>query len=394
VTNLEVMNFEIAFDELPLWKGLQTTPGIKQTANLGLCWDRRGYIRQNTPQNLREDIVKNYSSDEYQFITCPPGSSIWSNWLGSINIDFIDKYYGSLSNRSVIEIGAGSLFIAEEFINKRGVSNYLVIDPAIKQVPTDSRIRVVRDYFSKDYCLDAKYDLIICLNCLEHLLDPVEFLQDIRSLLLRSHGKAILVFPDIEQQFKEGNLNALLHEHLNYFTYDMAFMLFSKVGLRVIKGVTDWGCSRFLVEAIPGKEYNSFEPVPIDPLLPLAALNFQQNIYYSETILKKALNSGEIITFHGATNGLNNILFLTGLYKEKCFLLFDGDENKKGQYLPACRTEVKHSHDPLYKDIDKVFVSAITFFEDIKKFLIARHGLNSEQIIPLFRPMVELNTPS
>lgn len=369
---------------MPVWKGIQTEPGVKAASSFAISWDRRGFICQTVINGCRESINEQYASETYQFITKPPGTSDWANRLGKANIDFVVNHYGSLKGKNILEIGAGSLYLAERFVHDYGVAKYQVVDPAVKEISRNSRIDVIRDYFNKESFKDTNYDLIMSFSCLEHVLDPIEFLQDIHSLLIVCSGKAVLVFPDIQQQFMDGDLNALLHEHLSYFSYDMARNVLLRCGFSIIKGQSDAGCLRFLVQAQENCSPDLPEFVPIDPILPLAAIHFEKNFNYANENIRQALEIGETIAFHGATNGLNNFLFLLGLSDFDGFLLFDGDDSKTGKYLPTCKTSIRNAKDDSYKKADKVFISAGTFFDEIKQSIMSEHSLTTEQIVPLF----------
>lgn len=380
------MNIEIKFEALPWWKGLQNNPGVRGVNSFGLGWDGGGFIKQTTVEQMKKKVVDLYLAEEYAFITSPPGSSDWSNHLAGQDIGFLTKHYGEeLAGKSVLEIGAGSLFIAEKLTTEYGLKAYTVVDPAVSQTPSDERILVLRGYFDRETCSGAQYDIIMAFHCLEHVADPVQFLRDIRAVLAPG-GKAVLAFPDIQKQFVIGDYNAILHEHMSYFTPDSACRLMTNCGFKIIEVALSHDCIRLLAEAAQQDNINlPLVTVPMDPLLSMAAASFQQNLQVIDQLLGKALESGKKVAFHGATNGLNNILYLTGLTDEKRFWVFDGDGNKRGKFVPACPSPVRHSEDPLYRKMELVLVSAVTFFDEIKEFLINRHGLRPEQIQPLFQ---------
>ena len=115
----------------------------------------------------------------------------------------------------------------------------------------------------------------------------------------------------------------------------------------------------------------------------IAALKFHQNIPYVSKKINSLSKKGKTIAIHGSSNGLNNLFFLSDLEKYKNIKIFDNDSSKTGKYLPACSIPIKHSSDPNYKTTDIVFVAALSFYDEIKDFLISTHGLAVEQILPL-----------
>src|ERR1700722_4537670 len=98
------LNLELQFKELPYWRGIMGKPTEVQTLPFALTWDGRGFIRQVTPNEIQKKVISHYASEDYQYITPPPGSSPWANRLGDAAIDFVKKSYGSISGKKVLEI--------------------------------------------------------------------------------------------------------------------------------------------------------------------------------------------------------------------------------------------------------------------------------------------------
>ena len=48
-------------------------------------------------------------------------------------------------------------------------------------------------------------------------------------------GLAIFIFPNIEEQFRRGDIGALLHEHINYFDQKSTKFLFEKCGFKILE---------------------------------------------------------------------------------------------------------------------------------------------------------------
>lgn len=377
---MQITTKELQFTKLPLWEGVQDEPGVKQLFPFSLGWDERGFISQTTPQEIKQKVTDHYAKDEYNFITQPPGFSPWADSLGEREISFILQAYGDIGGANILEVGAGSIYIGEKLASE-GAASYLIVDPAIKEKTSNPKIVIRKEYFDKSLFVNQKIDLVVNLNCLEHVIDPVSFLLDLRSVIMHG-GKAILVFPDNEEQFINGDINALLHEHLSYFTMEIATKLLTNCGLRVLHSESQFDCLRFLVES-------SAEKLSVSVAQPMHLLdmfsNFPKSIESANQKLSESLNRGETIALHGATNGLNNFLYLSNLDYRDNLWIFDGDEAKTGKYLPAYKKAIRYSGDnEYYAKVDRVYVTAIGFFSEIKEYLITTHGLCSECIHPLF----------
>ena len=263
--------------------------------------------------------------------------------------------------------------------------DYTILDPGIKEKSENPKIEVIKKYFGDDTRPVEKFDLVVSVNCLEHVEDPVNFLVNLQAVLANSKGQAALIFPDTEQQFRNGDLNVILHEHLNYFTKQTAVTLLEDCGFKVHHAETIHDRLSVLVSADMKPDVKN--NLPMDEILPLAAMTFHRSLAHISNQVEKGLTKNQKIAFHGATNGLNNGLYLTGLVDQSNFVLFDSDEAKKGKFIPAFKNPICYSQDAHYKDMDKVFVSALSFYPEIREFLVSKVGINSSNVQPFF-PMV------
>lgn len=376
------MRLKIEFAELPFWQNVQSAHGMYSTMPFALEFSEEGFIKQMPVEDNQRRVVGQYSDPKYKFITTPPGSSAWGNRLGDEKLELIQSFNTSLEELNVMEIGAGSVYTAEKMLDA-GASSCTIIDPAIKDAANDPRICLLREYFSKDICKGKTFDLVVSINCLEHVEDPSSFLKDVRDILLQSGGKAFFSFPEISKQFSSGDLNSLLHEHINYFTKSSAENLMRNNGLRVLKSQIVKDSINLLLEADFGYPENIASEFMDDVYLGMP-LHFQHSIRRLKTVFIDAARCGERIAVHGATNGANNALFLTGMGQNSTIFVFDGDELKTGRFLPLCPNPIRHTNDSEYRTFSRVYVSTLTFFEEVKKTLIAQHGFEEDQISPLF----------
>jgi hypothetical protein len=375
----------ISFKKLPIWRNVKSSPGITDFADFSLDWNSRGFIQQNASGAALKKVYNAYAKDEYRFITQPPGASSWANRLGDECIDFIKEVCGSLEGSVVLEIGAGSLYVAERLVDETGIDEYMIMDPAVKDTTKNSKISVYPEYFENVSGIDKNVNVVICLNCLEHVPDPFVFLCHIRNLLKLSNGKAVFVLPDIKQQFDDGDFNAIIHEHLNYFTESTATRLLNNCGLKVLVCKTGFDTLRLLVEPCEA-EYVDDKPgikQPRDVFVNVARL-FNLNLEMFIRYHFKCLSLSKTVAFYGANNGLNNIIALANLPHTSNIWIFDNDEAKTAKYLPACQNAIRHSTDAYCASMSEIFIATNTFFEEAKTFLESYHGFDASHIHRVF----------
>ncbi|MBF0560390.1 MAG: class I SAM-dependent methyltransferase [Nitrospirae bacterium] len=382
---MQLEKTEIIFRGLPYWKGVQSQPGIEERIDLCLGWDDRGFIRQTTPENVLNEVLDAYSKKEYSFITAPPGLSTWANRLGEEKLAFIKKACHGRRNKVYLEIGAGSLYIAKRIIQDAEAAKYIVVDPAISDESEDARIHIIKDYFSELIAIEEDVDIMIALNCLEHVSDPVDFLMQARSLLLKSKGRLLLSVPDVERMFSVGDVNAVLHEHISYFTENTLLSLLQRCGFNTLLCEKEADSLKVVAEPDDTTTIDvGVAGLQADECFTKATNAFSKGLCNLKHYLDPYALSGVPVAFHGANNGLNNALALAAASENANFWVFDSDESKCGRYLPALRNPIRHSLDPFYKSMDAVFVSATAFFSEIRDFLVSSHGIKEPLIKPLY----------
>lgn len=373
------MTFSVAikFPALPIWKGTFSELKPIETAPFILGWDASGFIRQDL--NANDHSAKAYAHDEYAFITAPPGMSEWANRFGKQYLEYITTRVPNITGKKILDVGGGSAYLSQELTSdKYGASSAVVVDPAVRSDSDNKKIKIIRDYFpSKN--VNEDFDLILSCNCLEHVPDPLSFLKSIRAAAYKKNADVILIFPDVEKQFDSGDLNVLLHEHISCFTRATADRLFKTVGFKVNHHQSMEDC-HFYHLSIGESDSNSSEA---DPVLDRGKKFFLDAIEFAKSKIRSELDSGLKVAFHGATNGLNNTLFLAEISGHPNVYVFDGDSSKTGRYLPTSVNSIRSSADPSYKTMDRVYISALTFYSECLDFLVNQQGIDPNKIFPI-----------
>ena len=80
---------KLTFDNMPLWRGVQKSPGLTCSLPFVIVAEVGGQIKQILSESITDHVISEYKSDDYNFITPPPGSSEWANSLGERNVKII-----------------------------------------------------------------------------------------------------------------------------------------------------------------------------------------------------------------------------------------------------------------------------------------------------------------
>ena len=207
-----------------------------------------------------------------------------------------------------------------------------------------------------------------------------DFLKSIK-LSLAEGGIVVLSVPDCGRFLEHGDINGFLHEHLTYFTVASLRATLAFAGLNIIKIVS----TRDLFSVIVS--HGSVCAVAIEQLdererLKKFHARMERLLDKVVPMIRRRVLAGEKVGFHGATNGLNILCHIAGLQNLPIYI-FDGDSTKTGRYLPASNSKIRNINDPLYRQIDMMVVSAMSFEEEIRADAVSRAGLSGENILPM-----------
>jgi 2-polyprenyl-3-methyl-5-hydroxy-6-metoxy-1,4-benzoquinol methylase len=169
--------------------------------------------------------------ERYVFKPFLGSSHSWS--IKKIN-DIIDKT--NIQDFCVLDIGCGSGAIGQ-YLKERGLSD-------IHAVETDSKARdAVRDIYKSihedlTFYQNQKFDLILLLDVLEHLLEPSIFLKKVFEIV-KPGGVVLISLPNVAHwsvrfSLLFGNFNytergILDRTHLHFFTRKTALALVNKI---------------------------------------------------------------------------------------------------------------------------------------------------------------------
>lgn len=109
---------------------------------------------------------------------------------------------------SVLEIGGGDGYLGK--ILKKSV-NYKNIDPSSLRGFKTTNI------FFDDKKIQKKFDIIICLNVLAHIDNPINLIKKIKNVM-HKNTKILFSVQNGLEQIKSGYLDNIYHEHKYYYS--------------------------------------------------------------------------------------------------------------------------------------------------------------------------------
>jgi hypothetical protein len=246
------------------------------------------------------------------------------------------------------------------------------------------RVHVVRDYFSIDLFKREIHsvDVVLSINNLEHIPNIIEYLHDVRQLLNPDTGSFYLVIPECLRQLQAGDLGICVHEHMSYFTPQTITYVPNRCGFFIERMHIREDTIFILARPQKTREELPDPAAQSNELLTLYGTKVQSNLEYFSALIAREQNDGPI-GIHGCCAALNNGFGLLELHDNPDIFLFDGDSNKKGKYLPTFNRSILSSDDEKYGEMKRVIIAALTFYDEIARFVTTRHHIESRNIYPM-----------
>jgi hypothetical protein len=145
--------------------------------------------------------------------------------------NFVKKHVKNRKLKIVVDIGGNDGFVLKQLNFTK--SRKYIIDPVAKD---DAKsIKIINKFFT-DIDLSNEMsapDLIICRHTLEHVSNPLNFIE---KILRESSDKGIFIFevPSLEKMIYSQRFDTVMHQHISYFDINSLDFLISKAGGKII----------------------------------------------------------------------------------------------------------------------------------------------------------------
>jgi len=252
---------------------------------------------------------------------------------------FIFQFY--LDQKRVVEIGSGN-------------GEYL---PLIAKL-TDVEPMGISGYPEEDIIVPPAqpFDAFVCINYLEHLPDPNEFLKRASGLLM-DNGVGMISVPDSEESLARSQMFTFMKDHLLYFTRNSFNTALSLNGLEVIDLFRNYDLGVLTAYVIKRPQLN------IENL---------KNLYVKtgvnlEEVVDMVLNSGKKAAIWGASHFAFSLISALPSADQKISYIVDSSPLKQGKFSPGSGIEIFPPDHLLVDPVDTIIIASPEYAIEIRK---------------------------
>ncbi len=306
--------------------------------------------------------------------------TVWKEHLDRV----VDIILGSLGETPVVvEIGCGDGHLLQALATRRPTGRFIGFDPhaAVSEATrANSSVEIERSLFDPTQHIEAyRPDLIVSRHVLEHLDNPLGFLQSLAfAVTWKSTSTRLFIeVPCIDRVFETGRTTDFFYEHNSHFTSASFRSLLARCSSdveHIERGYND--------EVIYGLAH--FEPQARQAMHARQAVSFAKRTTSDQQRVKQQLDdlarSGRGVAIWGGTGKAAAFINRYGLDATRFPLVVDSDIEKVGTFVPGMGQAIRHRDELLGKTIDVVLIATQWRARDIV-LEISRHDISATQIL-------------
>lgn len=282
-------------------------------------------------------------------------------------VDFMDFIERSLktfgpNTINILEVGCGGCTILSQ-LKEKGFE-VIGVDPSpiAKRDGEKKGIRIINEFFPSPLYTD-EVDMIFHCDVLEHVSDPVTFLNNQKKQLSKN-GLIIISLPDCNEGIEKGEISMTMHQHLNYFDTEGLKNTVEAAGLKVLTiEVAKYGGSLYCCAInLPDDNYVS----------KAGKLKFEKFNQVITSNIDKIINEiGSALNDSSKTVGfyvpLRTLPYISILNKHEGFRFFDDTHHWYKRAFDGVEVYIENFDDLKNNPVTDLYIMSLTFGDVIKK---------------------------
>lgn len=131
----------------------------------------------------------------------------------------------------LLEIGGGGGYLAKLFLQDDRQFVWTIIEPFVNSAIDDPRMHYVEGFFD-EYPFKNTFGAVVHSHVLEHVYDPMKFLNKINTLL-KEGDNHFITLPNMKHWLEQGYSNTLMFEHTYYIDEQVLEYILAKNGFEI-----------------------------------------------------------------------------------------------------------------------------------------------------------------
>ena len=381
-TKLEVGRFPFYWRTTGLLDDKVDYPTKVMSFNL-LLDEKSGFFKQERSKELLATIEEIYQLDHNIGILQEGADEITT--YGRDFFDFIDlamqaSDIDTSQSFSVLDIGCGGGIALSQIRNKYSNAKVIGIEPSplAKRASQKFGFELIEEFYPpKQRSRVSGAKIILHYDVLEHINDPLIFLEDIYRDL-SADGIVIFSVPDCTTAIENGDISMLIHEHLNYFSVDSLTFLVRQAGFSNVNVVQGDHGGTLLCSAMKGKQKSGVVLELAGELLKFQRFKEKHKVLAAKLQTTLLENCGKTI---GLYFPLRAIPYISVLDIQGEFRFFDDSSAFRNKYLDGFEKIVIEGFEDLKSNpVDTIIIMTHTYGASIAQ-RIAEAKINTKPVL-------------
>ena len=331
--------------------------GLPNSLPFTLSYDQdSGRLKQLSSESVRNALKKAYSAGSLISGTMDD-SGIGCLYAEDHLTAFLHWIGKNLYGVQVMEIGCGTGYFLSLLRDKN--ARVCGIEPGVHGQEGAKRysINICKDFFPCE-SMPGPFEIIVAKAVLEHIEDPMLFLENIRKKLAEN-GRLFLSVPDCEPYIKTGDISCLLHEHYSYFDKLTLKSTLELSGFKILQlRKSDFGGVLYCLAQPCKSKKTDRKPFIERRKFAEYRKKAQLNIKRVGDIINKAFTSGDSVGIY-VPGRLLNALKLLNLHDNIRF--FDDNKLLHAKYYPDFQIPIESFDDLCANSVDELLIPSNTF---------------------------------
>lgn len=310
----------------------------------------------------------------------------WSQYQDHLAHEWMSQF--GIENKCVIEIGSGEGLFLGRFLEYG--NRCIGFEPGHDaNQPYQKGIEVIQDYFSGSQLQKYPADMIICRHVIEHLPDPLDFLQEI-AMTCQLQGIYPLFcaeVPMIDKALNQIRINDFLYEHVSNFTFNSFKIMFELAGFEILEHKARYEDEVITIVAKP-KTNHTISKICEESAYFHKETNHQLH-HVHETFLRWQQQNKKYAIWAATGKGAA-FLNMFALVPEIVPTVVDSDPRKFGKYVPGMGQEIRSPQYLIENPVDYILIASNWHGRDIEHEIRQQHHLSSELFVYLKGEIVPL----